>query len=344
MVYDIDGKQISLSSKTDAIISAHRGYHAAVAQNSLKSITDAADAGFDCVELDIRKTADGVYVLAHDATMTMYSSGASVSVKFATSNYSTIRNYTWDSAGKYRLCTLAMAFNSIKALDMVVICDLKAGVNSEIVQLASMCGVADKIILSYSTFANAVADMELLARYSWIPIRVVPNGVGNASTLINGVKNVLYADVNAASIDNVYINNALALGMPILFAGCTNDNYKIWAVLAKGVMANLNLNITHEQFKEYLTNDYDKVVTITESASSVSVASGSTATITATSDESSAAGWIYGYCIDPLIASAKQTTFGESASFTITGLSVGTTSFRIFTGTGEYKDIAVTVS
>lgn len=343
MLYDYNGVSVTTENETNAIIAAHRGYHATAAQNSADSIIEASKAGFYWVELDIRKTADGVLVLAHDNSVTMYSSGTAKTVKFSTANYSTIKGYTWDAAGNYPLCTLAAAFNTAKCLDMHIICDRKTGTNEEIVQVANECGATDRIMLSYYSFAEAVADLALLNRYGWIPIRVYPSGYSDAAGLA-GIKNPLYADINSSTVDNDLISNALAFGMPIIFSGCTTSNSNIWSVLAKGVMANLNLNITPEEFASYLVNEYDKAVTITPSSASLSVSSGNTTTITAATGESSPAGYVYGYCLNPLVATVKETTFGASAGFTVTGVSAGNTTLRLFTGTGEYVDVPVTVS
>ncbi len=45
---------------------AHRGYSAQAPENTLPAIQKAAEYGFDYVEIDIRQTQDGVWVLMHD--------------------------------------------------------------------------------------------------------------------------------------------------------------------------------------------------------------------------------------------------------------------------------------
>lgn len=45
---------------------AHRGYSAQAPENTIPSIQKAAEYGFDYVEIDIRQTKDGVWVLMHD--------------------------------------------------------------------------------------------------------------------------------------------------------------------------------------------------------------------------------------------------------------------------------------
>lgn len=349
-VYDVSGDEIANggsggSTNINCKIIAHRGYHVTAAQNTIAAFKAASDAGFKWIEVDIRKTADGIYVMSHDATVTLYNNGSAVSVTIANSNYSTIKNYTWDSAGKYKLCTLQAVFNAMKLYDMNMICDRKSGTNSEIMEIAAMCGAVDRVMLSYGGFAGALADVDLLKKYDSVPIRVWPGGgYSNYLTLKDEITNPIYADINATGVDNVTISTALACGIPIIFSGCTTSNNNIWSVLASGCMANLNLNISYEDFVTLLTVDYDKATTITPSVQSVSIAASGTASVSASSNLSAAGGYVYGYTIDPTVAVVVQNTFGSSASFTVTGVAAGTTMLRLFDGCGEIVEIPVTVS
>lgn len=48
------------------LVTAHRSAHLVHPENSLAAIRDAIEIGADIIELDVRKTKDGVYVLLHD--------------------------------------------------------------------------------------------------------------------------------------------------------------------------------------------------------------------------------------------------------------------------------------
>ncbi|KAF9766914.1 hypothetical protein IL306_000583 [Fusarium sp. DS 682] len=50
-------------------IVAHRGVWSDAPENSLLSIRRAIEAGYDVVEIDVRRTADGEFVLLHDNTL-----------------------------------------------------------------------------------------------------------------------------------------------------------------------------------------------------------------------------------------------------------------------------------
>ncbi len=320
-------------------IIAHRGYHVSAAQNTIAAFEAAAEAGFTWIEIDIRRTADGRYIMSHDNAVTMYNNGSAVSVNIGNANYSAIKGYTWDKAGQYKLCTLQAVFNAMKLYDMKMICDLKSGSNAEVMEVAAMCGAVDRVMLTYWS-----GDIDLMKKYDAVPVRIYPSSFETILTLQEQTVNPLYADMNVQGTDNVHMQNALAAGIPIIFSGCTLDNKAKWCVLASGCMANLNLNITYEQFVEALDVDYDVAATITLSAQSVSIASGASATLTAASDVSTPGGYVYGYTLDPRVATVMQTQFGASAGFTVNGVAAGSTVLRLFTGSGEIVDILVTVS
>ena len=343
-IYDVNGNElIQNTTQINCKIIAHRGYHSVAKQNTIPAFKAASDAGFTWIEIDIRKTADGIYVMSHDNAVTMYNNGTAVSVNIANSNYSTIKGYTWDSSGVYKLCTLQAVFNSMKLYDMKMICDRKTGTNAEIMEIAAMCGAVDRVMLSYGSFARALEDVELLKKYDNVPIRIYPSAYSDYLALKDEISNPIYADYNATG-NYGSIATALACGIPIIFSGCTTSNYRIWSVLASGCMANLDLNITHDEFYNLLNADYDHVTTITPSANSLSVAVGGTGTLTASSDYGQQGGWVYGYTINPAIATVVQNTFGQSVSFTLTGVANGATTLRLFDGCGEIVDIPVTVS
>ena len=350
-VYDINGNLLAGgsggSSDINCKIIAHRGYHVTAKQNTISAFKAAAEAGFSWIEIDIRKTVDGIYVMAHDATVTLYNNGTATSVTIASSNYSTIKNYTWDSAGQYKLCTLQAVFNAMKVYDMKMICDRKSGTNAEIMEIASLCGAVDRVMLSYTSYSSALSDADLLNKYDNVPIRVwaTDNTYESYLQLKEAISNPIYADVNATNVtSNTSLNIHLACGVPIIFSGCTTANTSIWQVLASGVMANADLNITYEQFYDYLDVDYDHATTIAPSTNSVSVSVNGTQALTASSDYSGAGGYVYAYTLDPTVATVTQSTYGQSVSLTVTGKKAGTTTLRLFDGCGEIVNIPVTVS
>lgn len=347
MIYDINGNIISTDFEIiNCKIIAHRGYHTTAKQNTIEAFKQASENGFNWVEIDIRKCADGIYVLSHDASVTLYNNGSSVSVNIPNSNYENIKGYTWDATGQYKLCTLQAVFNAMKIYGMGMICDLKNGTNADIMELASLCGATDKVMLSYSSFQSAYNDRSLLLKYDNVPIRCVPSDYSNYSTLANTIGNPIYADVNSSDAIHYqqYLSIALSCGVPIIFSGCTTTNTNIWSVLANGVMANLDLNISWGSFYDTLDNNYDYATTIMPSSASINVSVNEAEDITASSSLNSAGGYVYAYSLNPSVAKIKQTGFGKTCSATVTGVSSGSTKIRFFDGCGEIVDVPVTVS
>jgi glycerophosphoryl diester phosphodiesterase len=65
---------LAQSAKKIAVI-AHRGEHLQHPENSIAGIQAAASMGADYVELDVRTTADGGFILSHDATLDRTTNG-----------------------------------------------------------------------------------------------------------------------------------------------------------------------------------------------------------------------------------------------------------------------------
>ena len=58
------------------VIIAHRGEHLHHPENTLAAFQGAIDAGADYIELDVRTTSDGKFVLLHDSTLDRTTTGA----------------------------------------------------------------------------------------------------------------------------------------------------------------------------------------------------------------------------------------------------------------------------
>lgn len=56
---------------------AHRGFAEEYPENSIKSVSNSSTTA-DCVEIDIRETKDGVFVVHHDASIDTESTELSI--------------------------------------------------------------------------------------------------------------------------------------------------------------------------------------------------------------------------------------------------------------------------
>ena len=110
-----------------------------------------------------------------------------------------------------------------------------------------------------------------------------------------------------------------------------------------GVMANDELNLTVDQFREALTYDKTAPCKLEAAVMQGELKIGEQVISGVKSDRTDAAGYIYVYSKDPTIVTIRQQTFGNDASFLAEGIAPGTTEIRAFTGTGAFVDIPVTV-
>lgn len=348
-LYNADG--LLLNHKTNCQIAAHRGYYVKSFQNTSAAFLEAMENGFSWVEIDIHRCSDGVYVLGHDATVTLYNNGVATSINIPNTEYNTIKGYTWDVAGKYPIETLMGAWNNLKTKDIWYICDLKTGNNADLVSMASMTGMLDRIMLTYRYTTQLEQEMELLNKNKNIPIRIAPSSyqdtlITEFTKIRSNVANPMYININAntAFRKEQVMPLALALDFPLVFSDCMQYNKNVWCILATGVMAEGNNNVSYLDIVDMLTHEYTGNVNITVSADTASVTTGATQTLTASADAEDVSGYLYVKPLNPSIATVYQRSFGNNISLEIKGISAGEASVRVFNGGGNFKDITVTVT
>lgn len=59
----------NMASAPETLILGHRGYVAGGVENTISALEAASEAGVDMVEMDVMQTADGQFVVIHDATL-----------------------------------------------------------------------------------------------------------------------------------------------------------------------------------------------------------------------------------------------------------------------------------
>lgn len=342
ILYKNTGDRLKLNSANCKII-AHAGlYTDGVVQNTIEAYRKAIDTGFEWLEIDTRKTNDGVYVMAHNDALTLYNNGSAVSVTISTSSFDTICGLTWDAAGIYKICTLESVFRTFRLEKAGFIIDLKSGSNVDIVEIAARCGVLDRIMLSYNSFLSAYNERDLLNQYPYVIVRIYPNDYLNVPQYLENVKNPTFAAPNVVGVDNYTITTPLAYNMPFIFAGCSMSNIDRWLPLAAGCM--FGDSIPLKRIEQVLDVDFNVPAKITISSADESIAVSQVKTIEASSNVSSIGGYVYGFVKNPSIASCKQKTFGQNAAFEVAGRMQGETILKVFTCSGAVKQIAITVT
>lgn len=336
-------EEIDNQTATNSLIIAHRGYHVDYPQNSYKAIEEAINKGFGAVELDIHRCKDGVYILAHDSTITLYDNGVAKQLVIWSVNYKDIATYTLDPQSNHLVCTLQSALAKLRNSGVKVVLDKKSGNNAEIMKVVSATGMTNNVIMSYYTTTDAIADKTLHNRYKNVPMRVVPTNYNECLSLMSERENPIYADINASSDAprEQYLNVALSCGLPIIFAGCTTSNAKVWAGVAHGCMAEGAYNISVDEFRSILSDNYNIACSIVADGE-VSVTVGEEKTLSVSSDNETPAGYVYAYSENPNVAKVTQTVFGNASTIKIQGVAEGMTNVHLFTPSGATAVISVT--
>lgn len=341
------GNEAKTSYNRNFITIAHKGYGNANIANTLQSAINAAEAGFKAIEIDCRKTSDGVWVVAHNDVNTLYNNGTAVSVTISSSTWASIRGLTVNNNSEYHLATLVSMFNTLKRYNVdFFILDRKVGTNAELMEVAGRCGAVDHVMLSYYSMESLVADLDTLKKYPTVAIRVDPDGTQEQWNQIRAaIPNKIYADINISdSSKNTRYPKSFAWKIPILCSGVTADNAVVMAPVAAGAMSNLTLQFSPMQFIEMVSLDFGLQPTLTASTDNISISGTGTQTVTVTTDIDDPACWAFAYSDDLTVFEVTQTAFGDTATITITGVSAGTANLIVFSATGEQLIIPVTVT
>jgi hypothetical protein len=329
---------------------SHKGYHAEIPQNTVAAFLKAIEMGFGWLELDVRKTADNIYVLAHNPTALLYKQGSSKTSHFviAETNYEDLCACSYDAAAEYKVNTFSEALYRLKGYNATIIVDLKEGDNTEITHLASTVGMIDRIILTYKTQDEAQEAVEFLNTIPTIPIRIHVTDFAKLRTLQEKIRNKIYAQPNASAQSGIdpgeEIPLALAANLPMIFAGCTPENVKIWGVLATAAMALDDNSYTIEEWRDNIQGEMTVPSTFTLDTTDMELAVGAWGYRTAHSTDEHPSGWIYGYIADPTIATLAQTQWGCLVVLEVTGVSVGSTELVVFNAAGYKQTIQLTVT
>lgn len=337
------------SYKGNFMTIAHKGYSSQATENSLEAFIRAAEAGFKAVEIDCRKTSDGIWVCSHNDSVTLYASGTGTSYTIATTPWSDMKGKTLDSNGIYPLAKLSTVLNALRKYDVIFVLDRKVGTNAELLKLARRCGVENQIILSYYNQTSLSDDLSLLAKYPTVGVRFTPSLTkAQYDSVRDAIPNPLYADINfydyRGSTKNELLCNALSYPIPILASGMSAETKNVIAPIASGAMSNTTLQYSPKDFIDAISLDYSQNPTLTASSNSISVGVGEEVSLTASSDINDPACYPYAYSDDLSIFKVSVMNVSAQTSIYVTGRSAGTANLIVFSATGEEIRIPVTVS
>jgi len=130
------------------IVIAHRGNHTRAHENTLKALREAADAGIDYVEIDVRRTTDGYYVLMHDSTVDRTTDGHGKVSQMTLAQVRTlkVRDLKRPEVAQDRIPRLEEALAAIKGRVNLYL-DFKDGDRAEVARMIRNAGVARQVLV-----------------------------------------------------------------------------------------------------------------------------------------------------------------------------------------------------
>jgi glycerophosphoryl diester phosphodiesterase len=128
------------------MVIAHRGEHRSHPENTLEAIEGAIRAGADLVEMDVRRSSDGQYLLMHDATVDRMTDGKGrVSEKtWQELSALTVMAKAATNPVVSRIPKLEQALEACRGRIQVYL-DFKAGDPSEVVQILKQTGMESRV-------------------------------------------------------------------------------------------------------------------------------------------------------------------------------------------------------
>jgi glycerophosphoryl diester phosphodiesterase len=127
---------------------AHRGNHTRAHENTLAALRAAAEAGIDYVEIDVRRTADGRYVLMHDGTVQRMTDGTGKVSELTLAQLQAlkVRDLRRPEIAADSVPTLEEALAVIKGRVHVYL-DFKSGDRAEVARILRQAGVIRQILV-----------------------------------------------------------------------------------------------------------------------------------------------------------------------------------------------------
>ena len=136
----------SLTGTLRWMIIAHRGEHRSHPENTLDAIEGAIRAGADLVEMDVRRSSDGRYLLMHDATVDRMTDGQGrVSEKtWAELSALKVADKARTNGVPSRIPSLQEALEACRGRIQVYL-DFKAGEPAEVVRILKQSGMESRV-------------------------------------------------------------------------------------------------------------------------------------------------------------------------------------------------------
>jgi len=185
-------KQLSNPKTSAPLMCAHRGDWRHAPENSIQSLQNAIEKGYDIVELDLKRTKDGVLIVLHDPTLDRTTTGTGspsdytlaelkqLRLRHATGHPSrhsipTLDEFLDVAKGRIHLCIdkgfdyfeQAMAQVNAREMESQVIFNIPA-MTYEKLQSLKLSGMSDRLLINLLQFPKDTATAGEIVR-SYIP-------------------------------------------------------------------------------------------------------------------------------------------------------------------------------
>jgi len=196
----------------DCAIIAHRGIWRDAPENSLLAIERAIAQGCDVVEIDVRKSADGVFVLLHDDTLARMTESDAAPETLSSAELSALhlRNRNGGAGNPLTdqtLPTLAEVFARTRGRIFTHLDVKDARLIPEVIAFAKAMGVAEEVDVWHTL--SSEADL------AWVKTNVIPENIAFiAKTRLNVADAAAQLDLVLAlrpSICEIYFDDVADL-------------------------------------------------------------------------------------------------------------------------------------
>lgn len=139
--------------------------------NTLPALLEAIKAGFDGMETDCRKTADGVWVLSHNTDITGTVNGVTTTMTIETSTLAQLKTVLLDTSSEYGdiyIATLQEVLQVCAYTGMKMLLEYKGGTNPEgIAEVVMMTGTQGKMTyMCHHNYWGQIAAIDKQANFA----------------------------------------------------------------------------------------------------------------------------------------------------------------------------------
>ncbi len=216
--------EFNLPDSNQVLVVAHRGDWRNHPENSISCIKSCIKMGVDMVELDVRKTKDGVFVLMHDGMVNRTTNGKGHLSSFTLKELKQLR-LKEGQGGKLTnepVPTLEEALTVAKGKIMINID--KAGVSPELLALIDKSGTTKQILFksgaTVETINNSLKKLTKVPQIHFMPI-VKKGG-------IEAVKNFLKLTPRPKAVELVFAQKESPFNSEKVVKSCRKIGLRPW--------------------------------------------------------------------------------------------------------------------